>query len=497
MERDGRNRRVKLRPAVETLEARELLSATASASSNTSPQTPTSPSAVTDSSATTDFSGIVQADQTRTLYGIDGNGETVAVIDTGINYDNESFGGGGFGPGHKVVAGFDFADNTPDPTAIEQHGTAVAGLIASNDPAHLGIAPGADVVSLRVFNSSDVGSFPAVASALQWVISNYHQYNITAVNISLTDGGNYTSNVEGGDGGVGQQITSMIALLDALNIPVIAATGNDFNGQQGEAFPAIVPDAISVTSTDAKDQLVSDAQRLGKAAGLDSATDLAAPGANLTAPVDGNNFATVNGTSFATPLVTGAVLLLQELYESRFGRLPAVADLDGWLQQGADPVDDPVTGITIGRLDILKAAALVPQFEAQSSDPSSTPSNAPGTSPLMTSIITNAPTSIPSQALQTTPVKATIRPALVLSGARNDRAMVPAATGGSPRRFSRFANATSNAPHLVGKRVERAKPPQRAVASESGNRESHATRNEISAARKSPSAHLLPRSRHA
>src|SRR5262249_53518210 len=45
----------------------------------------------------------------------------------------------------------------------------------------------------------------------------------------------------------------------------------------------------------------------------------------------------------------------------RFGTLPSVDQLKSWLQQGADPVSDPATGITLGRLDIAKAAGLILQ----------------------------------------------------------------------------------------------------------------------------------------
>ena len=57
---------------------------------------------------------------------------TVAVIDTGVDYNNPAL-GGGFGPNAKVIAGYNFASNTPDPMATtSQHGTAVAGLIGSD-----------------------------------------------------------------------------------------------------------------------------------------------------------------------------------------------------------------------------------------------------------------------------------------------------------------------------------------------------------------------------
>src|SRR5262249_36127687 len=56
---------------------------------------------------------------------IKGAGEAVAVIDTGIDYRHPAL-GGGFGPGHKVIAGYDFADNDDDPMDTDGHGTGVA-----------------------------------------------------------------------------------------------------------------------------------------------------------------------------------------------------------------------------------------------------------------------------------------------------------------------------------------------------------------------------------
>ena len=78
--------------------------------------------------------------------------------------------------GYKVVAGYDFADNDADPMGTSQHGTAVAGLLASSDPSHLGVAPGADLAALRVFNGNGQGDFNKVAQALQWVIDHHDAY---------------------------------------------------------------------------------------------------------------------------------------------------------------------------------------------------------------------------------------------------------------------------------------------------------------------------------
>src|SRR5271157_378653 len=347
----------------------------------------------------TAFDPIVGAAAARQTYGVDGTGMTVAVIDTGVDYNNPAL-GGGFGPSAKVIAGYDFATNTPDPLATDsQHGTAVAGLIGSDDPNNLGVAPGVKIVALRVTGSGNTASLSSIASALQWVINNHSQYNITVVNMSLSDGGNYAHNWFAQDGGAGEQITNLIGQLQTLNIPVVSATGNNFTGQQGEGFTSIVAGVISVTATDiAGTQLLSDAQRLGAVTGMGTMTDLAAPGEGMVAPTGDSGFSSVEGTSFATPLVTGAVVLLQQIYQARFGTLPTVNQVTQWLEQGSDPVYDPVTGLTIGGLDIPKAAGLIP---SATSSPAPTAASAPvtvsipalQTTPGFTSTVTATPVS--------------------------------------------------------------------------------------------------------
>ena len=343
----------------------------------------------------TAFDPIVGAAAARQQYGVDGTGMTVAVIDTGVDYNNPAL-GGGFGPNAKVIAGYDFATNTPDPLATDsQHGTAVAGLIGSDDPSNLGVAPGVNIVALRVTGSDNTASLSSIASALQWVISNHSQYNITVVNMSLSDGGNYAHNWFAQDGGVGEQITNLIGQLQTMNIPVVSAAGNSFTGQQGEGFTAIVAGVISVTATDTSDHLLSDAQRLGAVTGMGTMTDLAAPGEGMVAPTGDSGYSSVEGTSFATPLVTGAVVLLQQIYQARFGTLPTVNQVTQWLEKGSDPIYDPVTSLTIGRLDIPKAAALIPTA-------TSSPAPAAASAPVTVSIH-----AVPSTSTITSPVTAT------------------------------------------------------------------------------------------
>jgi subtilisin family serine protease len=306
------------------------------------------------------FESMVGATTTRGDYQVDGSGLAAAVIDTGVNYRHDAL-GDGFGPGRKVLDGYDLGDNDPDPDASTwQHGTAVAGVIAASSPEDQGIAPGAGIVALRVFDSNNQGGYDKIADALQWVIDNHQRDNITVVNLSISDGNNYTRDGFPFDSGIASRLKGLIAQLKALNIPVVTAAGNSFSGQQGMGFTAIMRDTISVTATDSADQILSNAQRLGAAVGGELATDLAAPGSGLKAPSEGETYSTVDGTSFAAPVVSGAIILLQSIYKNRFGALPTVDQLVDWLKRGADTISDPVTGITLPRLNIARSASLIP-----------------------------------------------------------------------------------------------------------------------------------------
>ncbi len=77
-------------------------------------------------------------------YGFDGEGQTVAIIDSGIAFDHVAL-GGGLGPGYRVVGGWDFTEENDaipyDDGPAGFHGTHVSGIIASQDTRRPGVAP--------------------------------------------------------------------------------------------------------------------------------------------------------------------------------------------------------------------------------------------------------------------------------------------------------------------------------------------------------------------
>src|SRR6185436_13560865 len=89
-----------------------------------------------------------------------GAGQTVAVIDTGIDYNRAEL-GGGFGSNFKVIGGYDFYNNDSDPMDLSGHGTSVASVIAAKPytvggTTYRGVAPDAKLVALRVGTETNI-----------------------------------------------------------------------------------------------------------------------------------------------------------------------------------------------------------------------------------------------------------------------------------------------------------------------------------------------------
>src|SRR3989344_2970777 len=121
----------------------------------------------------------------KTINGVNitGRDQTVCVIDTGVDYNNLSL-GNGFGPGYKVLAGYDTVSNDGDPLDGNGHGSHIAGIIAGSGQIQ-GMAPGAGIAAFRALDNSGSGSGSDVVEGINWCIGNSTAYNITVISLSL------------------------------------------------------------------------------------------------------------------------------------------------------------------------------------------------------------------------------------------------------------------------------------------------------------------------
>ena len=234
---------------------------------------------------------------------ITGAGVTVAIMDTGVNYNHPAL-GGGFGPGHKVKAGWDFADNDPDPMDTFGHGTNNAGIIAANgfmvgSDYYQGVAPGASLVALRIARGGEAVSDATILAALQWIENNYVAQGISIVNFSFGAGTYASDHTE-------PQVSAEFKKLADLGILFTSPAGNNgIAGGAGVNWPAADPSVAAIGSVGLNDNIASFSQR-------GSTLDLLAPGENLgTTNVNGTT-GLVTFTSYSSPVVAGAAALLKQ-----------------------------------------------------------------------------------------------------------------------------------------------------------------------------------------
>jgi subtilisin family serine protease len=281
---------------------------------------------------------------------ITGQGQAIAILDTGIDYSRASL-GAGFGPGHKVVGGWDFVDNDADPMDTFGHGTNVAGVIAAqefeyNGFRYQGIAPGADLVALRVDAADDPVPAERMQAALQWVIDHRAELHIGAVNISLGDGafsGDQTS-----------IYSPQLLQLKKAGVMVCAASGNDGVGDPaGIEYPAADPSVFSVAAVDSFDRITGYSARAKN-------LDFLAPGDGIPTISPGpNDYEIVSGTSFASPMAAGLVALLKQVNPAfTVGDLTSLMKTSGVTNYDGDTEFGPFTRLKFPRLDMASALSL-------------------------------------------------------------------------------------------------------------------------------------------
>ena len=221
-----------------------------------------------------------------------GSGITVAVVDTGVAAGHPDLAGQVL-PGYQKwtdsASGISY-DTTMDPSFDNNgHGTHVAGIIAAlanNGTGVAGAAPGVKILPVKVLDASGSGWDGDVAFGINWAVS--HGANV----VSLSLGGAASSSVK-----------AAIDNAVANNVIVFAAAGN--GGATGSpSYPGAEPNAIGVASVDS-----SLAHSAFSTVG--SYVDVAAPGRGIVSTYPPMGYATLSGTSMATPYAAAAGALLR------------------------------------------------------------------------------------------------------------------------------------------------------------------------------------------
>ncbi len=301
-------------------------------------------------------------EQARKSFQVSGDGLTVAVLDTGLNLQHVDF-------KDRIPAQVNFTNenggDSDDATDGQGHGTNVGGIILAGGPDqggdHTGIAPFAKIIPIKVLTNSGGGSWNMIRNGLQWVIDNRETHNITVVCMSLGDGSNEVT--ERSMIGPRREIQQHIQTLTKDKVAVCIAAGNDYfrhNSKQGMSFPAIVRECISVGAVYDADEgpfsysggakafsskegrITPFSQRLHVSTSRANATSIFAPGAPITSSgINGSRGeSTQSGTSQATPVVCGLILLMQEFYHRMTGEMPEVALLARLLRFGGVTIND-------------------------------------------------------------------------------------------------------------------------------------------------------------
>jgi subtilisin family serine protease len=166
------------------------------------------------------------------------------------------------------------------------HGSHVAGVIAAlnNTQGVIGGAPQADLYAIKALDASGSGYYSDIIEGLDWAITNHMQ----VVNMSL-----------GGSTDYGPLHDAVVAARNA-GILVVAAAGNSGGSV---IYPAAYPEVLSVSATDSSDNLASWSSRGPE-------VDLAAPGVGIYSTYKGSGYATLSGTSMATPHVVASAALV-------------------------------------------------------------------------------------------------------------------------------------------------------------------------------------------
>lgn len=261
----------------------------------------------------------VKAQRASQEYGVTGDGVTIAIFDTGVDKDHPDL-------GPKLLARYDAtrqqnavtsllgATKPVQPGDTDGHGTHVAGIAAGpgtqSGGTYVGIAPDADLVSVKVFDAQGQASTSYVLRGIDWALAHKGQYNIRIMQMSL--GGNGTDGTDA--------VSRAIGVASDRGLLTVAAAGNRGPDEGTITLPGVAPKALTVAAVDGEHDIARFSSR-GPTVDGRRKPDLSAPGVAIKStaiPImnEGAYYSELSGTSMAAPHAAGAAALLVEANQS-------------------------------------------------------------------------------------------------------------------------------------------------------------------------------------
>ena len=287
---------------------------------------------------------LIGASQLHQL-GTRGQGKSICIIDTGIDYAHPDLDGG------KVVNGYDFVSGDADPFeaygAIGSHGNWISIIAAGDGSINTGVAPDARIVAVRACTSGTC-AVSNVLSGVQFCVENIENNGISIIQTEV--GGAVSDVYCDADPRFPPLMTELVNQAVAEGVTVTAATGNEDNLTH-IAWPACIRNSTAVASSHSRWDNTTQGNR-------NAITDLVAPGfVQIINPDQSPIWA--GGTSISVPHVSGSIALIQD-FLSQNQKYATPAEIEDALKFTGKPIQDALppngTGLTFKRIRAYDAA---------------------------------------------------------------------------------------------------------------------------------------------
>lgn len=243
-----------------------------------------------------------------------GEGITVAVLDSGCFPHSDLL--------PNLLPGMNM---TTSDTAEDRagHGTHVSGIIAAaeNDMGVIGVAPRARILPIKVLDDRARGNYAWIEAGIRAAVDA----GVNIINMSL-----------GAQSPPPPQFYEAIRYAADRGVIMVAAAGNDSSAVN---YPARYDEVIAVGAVDQNSALARFSSR-------GDALDLVGPGVSIYSTYLKNDYAILQGTSQASPFISGVCALLMSYAKNMTGAKPINNYVD--MLRELDLVSDPAGRVGFG-----------------------------------------------------------------------------------------------------------------------------------------------------